>query len=278
MAESFAEYIMAVLKYWKWLLIDWILALISGLSTLTEKPIPLGIPLAITLALVGLIVAQFLAFHDLRKRKASLEDELKNAKRYQDQSQRIEIISKEKYPSEILRIFDDMRRCLNEIIESGDTVENVTGEKISSVMHGSPRDLARALNQKTIDDNIHVTYCFYQNFRAGIGLIDLQNNNKKWLDLCEQLETIKKDIPDQKLKDSVNSHFEAMNGEASIRLHYRYMAKYGTNQYILQVVKPFRPIRGLTDETLTRVSKRIVDLKLGEEPQWEMKHFKMEME
>jgi len=270
-----------IFRVFKWgLLPVSIIANVVGYSLDTQQIVEWGIP-SWSLYIIGycLIVLFFIAIiSGLWQDNKHLKADLKEAKRYEVKSQRIEIISKEKYPSEILRIFDDMRRCLSEIIESSDSVQDVTPEILATVSHGSPRDLARAISQKTIDDNVYVTNCFYNKFRAGIGLIDLKEKNAKWRELNEELETVKKDIPDQKLKDSVMSHFDALNGENSIRLFYRYMRRCGVSDFVMKTVEPFRPLHGLTDETLTRVSNRILELKLGEEPKWETRHFEILME
>lgn len=253
--------------------------LIGGILTISNLigiNIPFSLPLGLVIMFVCLSVAQFLAYHGLRKTNIKLDADLEEAKSYQSKSQRIDIISKEKYPSEILRIFDDMRRCLSEIIETSDNVPDVTSKKLFDCANGSPHDLYRALHQKTINDNVYVTFTFYRHFNYGIGLSDLQNKNDRWKQLLDELETIKKDIPDQELKESVVTHFQALNGANAIRLYYRYVRKYGVNREILHAVEQFRPSYDLLDQTMTKVTKRIVELKLGEEPKWEMRYFRSE--
>ncbi len=208
------------------------------------------------------------------KNNKKLESDLKGAKQYKAQSQRIEIISKEKYPSEILRIFDDMRRCLSEIVESSDNITDITPSKLlDSVRSITPHELYNALHQKTIEDNVRTTYAFYRGFFLDIGLYNLQTNNTKWKQLIEDYETTKKDVPDQQLLMLMRTHFEALNGVNSIRLYYRYMQKYGVSEMNIKAVEPFRPAPDLLDQTMARVTKRILELKLGEEPKWEMLYF-----
>lgn len=270
MSESFNEYIAAVFKHWWWL----VGTLVGGVITVFGL---LGIPTQTTIW-VGLLimffclsVAQFLAYREIRKTNVKLKSDLKDANQYQAKSQRIEIISKEKYPAEILRIFDDMRRCLTLIVESSDNVQGVTVEKLFDVCKQiTPHELYLALNQKTIEDNIDMTYLFYRRFNLGIGLSDIQTKDDNWKKLVEKLETTKKDIPDQELINAVFAHYSALNGVHSIKLFYRYMKIYGTNEMILRGVEPFRSIPNLLDQTMTRINKRIVELKLGEEPKWEM--------
>jgi hypothetical protein len=275
--ELFGEYIFAVLKYWKLLVIDVILAILSAIGTFLGQPVPLGWPLTLIILFIGLIIAQYLAYRDIRKEKTQLDKDLIEAKKYEAKSQRIEIISKEKYPSEILRILDDMRRCISAIIESSDEVKDITAEKLAKCTDGDPHELYKALNQKTLDDNINITFAFYRKCRQGIGLIDLQEISDKWKQSVEELETIKKDIPDQRLKDSVMAHYMALNGEGAIRLFYRYLRKHGATDLIIRAVEPYRPAYGLLDQTMTRVTKRILELKLGEEPKWEMKYLRSDL-
>jgi hypothetical protein len=52
------------------------------------------------------------------------------------------------------------------------------------------------------------------------------------------------------------------------------MKKYGATEMNIRAVEPFRPVSDLQDQTMSRVNKRILELKLGEEPQWEMLYFK----
>ncbi len=274
MFNSFQEYIKAVFKQWWWLVGGIIGGFISIIKDVLGKEVPIALPLGIAIMFICFSLAQFLAYHELRKENIKLTTNLKEAKSYEPKTQRIEIISKEKYPSETLRILDDMRRCLADMVESADSVTNVE-ENLMKCIHGDPHDLYRAINQKTIDDNVYVTFSFYRRFVYGIGLIDLQNKNDKWNKLVEELETIKRDIPDQNLKDAVMSHFNALNGVNAIRLIYRYMHKYGTNEILTRTIEPFRPITNLLDETMTRVTKRILELKLGEEPKWEMRYFEI---
>lgn len=208
------------------------------------------------------------------KDNKKLETELKGAKQYKAQAQRIEIISKEKYPSEILRIFDDMRRCLSETIESSDSITDITPSKLIDSIRGiTPHELYLALHQKTIEDNVRATYTFYRGFSLDIGLGSLQKNNDKWKKLIEDYETTKKDVPDQQLIMSMRLHFEALNGAGAIRLYYRYMQKHGAGEMNIKAVEPFRPVADLLDQTMARVTKRILELKLGEEPKWEMLYF-----
>jgi hypothetical protein len=274
MSDSFEEYVKSVFKEW-WLLVVDIVGGALFITGLLGKTVPITLPIGLAIIFLGLSIAQFLAYHELRKTNLKFKADLAEAKMYESKSQRIEIISKEKYPSEILRILDNMRGCLTEIIEGSDNVQDITTKKILDSVNGDPHDLYEALNQKSIADNVRVTFSFYRNFRLGIGLYDLQEKNSKWKALVEDLEKTKKDIPDQELKDAVITHFMALNGDAAIRLCYRYLRKYGANQMLVQVVEPFRPLYGLLDETMTRVTKRILELKLGEEPKWEMKYINL---
>ena len=266
------EYIKLVFKHWKLLVVDLIGGTIFVLGLL-KRTVPISVPIGLFIIFIGFTVAQFLAFYDLRKEKIKLTADLKEAKMFESKSQRIEIISNEKYPSEILRILNDMRINLSEIIESSDAISSITIEKLFSCIQGSPRDAYNALNQKSLDDNVKITFSFYRNFRCGIGLIDLQETNAKWKQLVEDLETTKKDIPDQELKDSIMTHFQALNGANSIRLFYHYMRKHGSTNDLVRLVEPFRAQFDLLDYTMTRVTKRILELKLGEEPKWEVKYF-----
>jgi len=274
MDVSLTEYLKSVLKRWWWLVVGLIGGLL-GLAPLVGINLEIPSSVGWLIFFIGLFVAQFLAYHDLRVEKIKLEDDLKEAKMYEAKSQRIEIISKEKYPAEILRIFDDMRRCLSEIVEFSDNMTDVNPEKLIDPCRGiTPHELYLALNQQTLEDNVSSTYTFYRNFNLGIGLINLQEKNDKWRQLIEDYETVKKDIPDQKLIMSMGTHFEAINGVNAIRLYYRYMKKYGATEMNIRAVEPFRPVSDLQDQTMSRVNKRILELKLGEEPQWEMLYFK----
>jgi len=269
------EYLGVVFRYWKWLVIDWILAIIAAVFTFLGKPLAIGVPVTLGILFIGFTGAQVLAYRDLKKEKTKLEAELEEAKRYEIKSQLIEIISKEKYPAEILRIFDDMRRCLSIMIESSDSVQDVTSGKLFNVCKQiTPHELYLAVYQKTLEDNAEMVHLFYRYFNFGIGLRDLQAKDARWKQLVEELETTKKDIPDQELVGAVNSHFSALNGVYSIRLFYRYMDKYGTTEMILKCVEPFRPVPNLLDQTMARINHRIIELKLGEPPKWEMLYIK----
>jgi len=273
MGESFVEYSKAVTKKWWWL----VGTMIGGIMTIAgilNVPIPFSIPIGLVIFFFCLFIAQFLAYHDLRKNNQKLVGDLRESKIFESKSQRIDIISKEKYPSEVLRIFDDMRRCLSDIVESADNIPGVTFELMTKCIHGDPHELYLAIHQKSLDDNVNVTFSFYRQFNYGIGLSDQQKINNRWKQLVENLETIKKNIPDQELINYIIAHYTALNGVHAIRLFYRFMAKYGTHHIILQAVEPFRPVPNLLDQTMARVTNRILELKLGEEPKWEMLYFK----
>ena len=89
MEETLNEYFNAIFRRWWWLVVD-IAGGVLFITGLLGKTVPVTLPIGIFIIFVGFSVAQFLAFHDLRKVKAKLEEDLKEAKMYEAKSQRIE--------------------------------------------------------------------------------------------------------------------------------------------------------------------------------------------
>lgn len=211
-----------------------------------------------------------------RRENKRLEVALSEAKLYEAKSQRIEIISKERYPTEILRILDDMRRSISNIIENVVIDKSVVNSKsLVDSVHITPHELYLAIHQRTVDENIANVYTFYMRFGYEIGLIALQEKDNAWKKLVDEFETVKKDVPDQRLKEYIGGHYKAINGAGAVRLYYRYLREVGASEMAIKSVEHFRPYSDLLDQTMTRVTKRILELKLGEEPKWETRYYEL---
>ena len=137
--------------------------------------------------------------------------------------------------------------------------------------HISPEELAKALNQETYDDNIDCLFYFYRHMK--INDIRLHEEGKKWHELENEYEYLKKDIPDLILKNYCNIHVMALKGVYSTELFYVYFNNAPSSDLKREMGKAiahFHIKGGVLDYSSTRVAGRIQYLKCGGEPKWEL--------
>ncbi len=231
---------------------------------LTEWQIIAGVLGAIIV--IRLLFSPYWMQKELLNQRNKLKEDLQNAKWNNEQTWRREDISGQKYPNKIPSILHDMRICLMDLMDKASSNE-VTIKQLWLPLSLTPEEFAEALRQKSYDENTEVLYKWHGRMnKSGIGLMEL--NDAKWNKLDSELEYLKKDIPDQELKDHIRQHIYALKGYHARMLYHNYCIKTGTKDAgdLPQILKSFFVIDGLLDFTLARVTNRLQKLRSGAEP------------
>ena len=215
---------------------------------------------------IRLLFSPYWMQKELLNQRNKLKEDLRNAKWNNEQTWRREDISGQQYPNKIPSILYDMRICLMDLMDKASSNE-VTIKQLWLPLSLTPEEFAEALRQESYDENTEVLYKWHRRMnKSDIGLMEL--NDERWNKLDSELEYIKKDIPDQELKDHIRQHIYALKGYHARMLYHNYCIKTGTKDTgnLAETLRSFFVIDGLLDFTLTRVTNRIQKLRSGVEP------------
>ncbi len=248
-------------------------AIVEFAMHLTEWQILAGIFGVIILA--RLVLAPYWLYESIVEEKMTIQQKLDNYDLDYSRKRRIELIEKEEYPRKLPEILKRMRMCLEGILKEAQS-KNVTIKKLwDSLKSITPTDFAEVLNQRTYDENVVVLYKYNRRMQLSKDGITLnEDSNGEWIALDDELEGIKKDMPDLLLKDNIMAYYQALKGICYLRLFYYHMNKAPSSELkdaVMQSMTHYRYPEDLLDYCLTRVVKRIQELKCGDELQWTQK-------
>lgn len=219
-----------------------------------------------------LFFAPYWLYKTVASEKVELKDKLGKAEWEHIRKRRMELIEKEEYPIKIPDILKRMRTCLESILKKAES-KNVTINKMWDSLKGtSPEDFAEVVNQSTYDENIVVLAKYHRRMQLSKDGITLKEDySTEWIALENELEDIKKDVPDLLLKDNIMAYYYALKGVCYLRLFYHHMNKAPSSELkdaVAQTMTHYRYPEDLLDYCLTRVVKRIQELKCGDELAW----------
>lgn len=218
---------------------------------------------------LGIFVAAFLTYHDMRRKNRELNKQVVTQEWEHVRKKRIELINTERYPTEIPLILCRMEQRFPVLLDKA-TQQKVTKAQLDMFFRNLPHELL-GMMLKGYGDEI-ITLFKFQTYMeaANIGFAEIKQNDAEWNTLTTELDDVKKDIPDQELKNHIRDYVLTLNGVYSWRLWGHYLDK--TNIPIPKDVATARQAnisrQYLLEDIFTRIKKRIDELRSGEEPKW----------
>jgi hypothetical protein len=211
----------------------------------------------------GLVIGIGMIVYSLVKRPAK-EGSLKK--------KRIELIKAERYPTKVPSILRRMEQRMTVLMEKAKR-QKVTKAQLDMLMHTIFPDLSD-MEFKGYKAEIVWLWKFQSYMEAsGFGLVKAKRSDSEWNTLIAELDDIKKDVPDQELKDHIRDYVIALDGVYSWNLWGHYIHKTNTQlpKELATAIqaKTFR--QDLLEHTFTRIKKRIDELLSGEEPKWTLR-------
>jgi hypothetical protein len=272
MRESIKEYLKAVWQRWWWLVAG---VIGGGLTIPTLAGINLSVSWIVGLGVLFICfgVAQFLAYHDIRQKNKDLINQTKTQDWEYAKKKRIELIKAERYPTEVLSILRKMEQKLIALTEKAKK-RKVTKEQLDELVRYLPPVL---LNIQAVQGyKLEIFYLWrFQSYMEvnGIGLDKVKRGDPEWVTLTTGLDDIKKDIPDQELKEHIRDYVMALDGVYSWNLWQHYIDKTHTQppKELATAIQAKFFRQDLLEHTFTRIKKRIDELLSGEEPKWALK-------
>lgn len=265
--KSFCDLCVGILKRIYWLLPTLIT---DPFDVLERLGVYMNVPqwASWLLFYLGLAVAITLTYHELRQKNKIANENLVKQEWEYVRKRNIELVELEEYPKKLPDILKKMEINLMGILEVAKTNEVGAKELWESLKGINPKELGRVLCQHSYDDNIIVLAEYYRHMQLSKSGIKLnEDTNSEWLKIEDELESVKKDIPDLLLKDNVNAYRHALKGISYLRLFYYHLNKAPNSELkniITDTMKPYYYPDDLLDYCLTKVANRIRELKCGE--------------
>ena len=259
MPESFVQYIKAVLQKWWWLVVG-VIGGALGVAPLLGANLAVPSAVGFAVMFVGLSIAQFLAYHDLRTKQAKKEWEYVREKN-------IALITPAM--DDIIPTLDKMRQILKQLTLEISTmpVDKETLDKVVTYMYQEygikdlgEEQLKYFLELASVMDTL------------GVGLEKVKGR-VQWIEVENRLESLPK--PDTHLEENIKEFVIILNGAYSYLLGnlYQLSANKGKEaQLSSDEIKYFTKNRNASksmeiviDRARTKVERRIFQLKRGDE-------------
>lgn len=263
MTKSLREYVVS-LGIWGWVvLIDVIGSIVGGYLDISGN-VNIPIWVWLSLLLLGLLIAPFIAFHRLRIQRDNINKELKNQEWEYRRKRLIEM--REPYLKQLPMILRDMSKRLpivtQEIIKGLPDITEEQLQEITTYIHQHVD-----IHSNTIEDyQKYFSYLSWSLESCGVALKRAKANDSIWRSLDRQYYGIITNITDDLLKSDLQDFITFLDGNSYYTLLGAYLDK--GEQTLHEKIIHFGSIDGrekLLQDILSKVNRRIEQLRSGDD-------------